>query len=384
MAALLPAFPGGATEPVPVPQLAWEACPPAPEGNAPTAGLLCATAVVPMDHARPGQGTFSLAAIKAPAREAAHRLGTLFWNPGGPSDAGTQYLPAAIGGFPDRVRDRFDIVSWDPRGMGGRTTPVVQCFDSAAAEAAFLAAGPRSLPVTPEEFAADAATRIALNAACIARNGDLLAHVSTADNARYLDLLRRAVGEARLSYYGTFLGATYAKLFPDRLRAMVLDGAVDPAAWAGDAGQDLALGTFLRVGSDRGSRATVGAFLDECGKVDASAFGFSARSPEATRRTWRALLERTRPGLSFGGVTLDGRDVISHVQGSISLIDPLPGFGRFPGWAAVGDFLRQVREASEAPPAASAPTPPRPRPTPPRPRPTRPRPTSPAPAGSCR
>ncbi|WP_165982434.1 alpha/beta hydrolase [Dankookia rubra] len=343
---------------MPVPTLAWEACPPAPAGSAPTDAFLCATAVVPMDHAKPGHGIFSLAVIRHPARDGARRLGTLFWNPGGPSDAGTQYLPAAIGGFPERVRDRFDIISWDPRGMGGRTTPVVQCFDSAEAEAAFLDARLQSLAVTPEELAADAAARTALNAACIARNGDLLAHVSTADNARDLDLLRQAVGEERMNYYGTsygtFLGATYANLFPDRLRAMVLDGAVAPAAWAGDAGEDLSLSTFIRLGSDRGSRATVRAFLDECGRVDATACAFSAGSPEATRRKWRDLLERARSGLVVEGQPIDDRDITVYVQSSIYLIDPLPGFGRFPGWAAVADFLQKAAEAGEAATAAAA------------------------------
>ena len=100
-----------------VPGLDWAPCPPAAEGAAPTDGFRCATATVPMDHARPDGPTVALAVIRAPARDPAARIGTLFWNPGGPGDSGTAYLPAAIGGFPDRVRDRFDIVSWDPRGM---------------------------------------------------------------------------------------------------------------------------------------------------------------------------------------------------------------------------------------------------------------------------
>ncbi len=344
------------------PGLDWGPCPPAAEGAAPTGAFRCATATVPMDHARPDGPTVALAVIRAPARDPAARIGTLFWNPGGPGDSGTAYLPAAIGGFPDRVRDRFDIVSWDPRGMGGGTTPAVQCFDSAAAEAAFLDAHlSASLPATPAEVAADSAGRAALGAACVARTGDLLAHVSTADSARDLDLLRQAVGEDLLSYYGTsygtYLGATYLNMFPDRVRAAVLDGAVTPSAWAGGPGQDLTLGTFLRIGSDFGGDATIRAFLDQCGAVASSACAFSAGSPEATRAKWHALLTRARGGLSLEGQRIDDRDILAYVGGSLYTVAPLPGFGRFPGWPAVAEFLEALSHAPAAGPASAAPAP---------------------------
>lgn len=125
-----------------MPTITWAACPPAAQGSASTQGLQCATAKVPMDYDEPGAGSFELALIKHPAGDQANRIGTLFWNPGGPSDAGTQYLPASIDGFPSQVQQRFDIVSWDPRGVGGRTTPVVECFDSEDDEGEFLSKGP--------------------------------------------------------------------------------------------------------------------------------------------------------------------------------------------------------------------------------------------------
>jgi pimeloyl-ACP methyl ester carboxylesterase len=334
---------------VPVPTLNWAACPPAPEGSASTDGLLCTSAVVPMDYAQPGNGTFTLAVIKHPANNSATRIGSVFWNPGGPSDSGTQYLPAAINGFPQRVRDQFDIISWDPRGMGGNTTPVVQCFDNAADEQAFLSSWPPDIPVSSTELAADAANRTALNTACIGQAGALLSHVSTADNARDLDLLRQAVGEATMNYYGTsygtFLGATYVNMFPDRVRSAVLDGAVSPLAWAGNEGEDLALSTFIRLGSDLGAAVTVKAFLDQCGSVDATACSFSAGSPAATRAKWRTLLARARNGVTVDGQPIDNRGIIVYVQGSIYLVDPLPGFGRFPGYVAVAEFLEAVWQA---------------------------------------
>ncbi len=342
-----------------VPVLEWKACPTAAEGMASADGMLCASAAVPMDYSNPAGPTFALALIKAPARSAIDRIGTLFWNPGGPSDSGTAYLPAAIGGFPERVRDRFDIVSWDPRGMGGRTTPVVQCFDSAEAEAAFLEANlPDGLPVTQEELAANAAGRTAFSGACVAKNGDLLAHVSTADNARDLDLLRQAVGEETLSYYGTsygtFLGATYVNMFPERVRAAVLDGAISPAAWAGGPGEDISLSTFIRVGSDFGSASTIRAFMDQCGAVDTTACAFSAGSPAVTREKWNALLKRADAGLSVDGETVDRGDVLTYVSSSIYTVEPVPGFGRFPGWIEVAQFLEELWQGSAAsPPTAS-------------------------------
>jgi pimeloyl-ACP methyl ester carboxylesterase len=307
---------------------------------------------VPIDYAQPRSGTFTLAVIKHPAGDGTNRIGTVFWNPGGPSDSGTQYLPASINGFPQPVRDRFDIVSWDPRGMGGGSTPVVQCFDTAADEAAFLDAHLQSLAVTPTELAADADARTALNTACIERNGTLLSHVSTADNARDLDLLRQAVGEATMNYYGTsygtFLGATYVNMFPDRVRSAVLDGAISPSAWAGNAGEDLTLSTFIRLGSDLGSEVTVKAFIDRCGAVDATACAFSAGSPHATQVKWHKLLARAKRGLTVEGQPIDNAGIIVYVQSSIYLVDALPGFGRFPGWAAVAGFLQAAWEASES------------------------------------
>ncbi len=349
-----------AADAVPVPTLNWAACPPAPEGSASTDGFLCASAVVPMDYAQPGNGsTFTLAVIKHPAASTAARIGTVFWNPGGPSDSGTQYLPASINGFPQAVREQFDIISWDPRGMGGATTPVVQCFDNAADEAAFLSTWPPDIPVTPTEFATDATNRTALNTACINQAGALLSHVPTADNARDLDLLRQAVGEPMMNYYGTsygtFLGATYINMFPDRIRSAVLDGAISPSAWAGNEGENLSLSTFIRLGSDLGSAVTVKAFLDQCGSVDPTACAFSAGSPAATQAKWRTLLARAKQGLTVDGQPIDNRGIIVFVQSSIYLVDPLPGFGRFPGWTAVAEFLQAAWQASESGPAGADP-----------------------------
>jgi pimeloyl-ACP methyl ester carboxylesterase len=313
-----------------------------------------------MDYSKPDGETFSLALIRYPARDQVRRIGTVFWNPGGPSDVGTQYLPASIEGFPEQVRERFDIVSWDPRGMGGGTRPVVQCFATASQEARFLSkdTGP-AIPASVPELRAFIRRQTELHERCVRRNGDLLKHVSTADNARDLDLLRQAVGDQRLNYYGTsygtFLGATYINMFPDKVRAAVLDGAVAPGAWAGNDPDARKLTTFLRVRSDIGSRDTVAEFMRQCGAVRGTDCAFSAGTPRSTLRKYSKLLDRLKASpVTIEGEPLDDRGVRAYVQGSIYVLRPLPGFDRFPGWSAVAQFLERAWRATKARSRASA------------------------------
>ncbi|MFE3187896.1 alpha/beta hydrolase [Nocardia sp. NPDC059240] len=346
---------------IPVPTLTWQACPAATDGNATTQGFDCATAEVPIDYSNPAGGNFHLAVIRHPATDTGRRLGTLFWNPGGPSDAGTQYLPAAINGFPAEVLSRFDIVSWDPRGMGGRTTPVLQCFDSATAETQFMTgAPPQALPVTDDQMRAFVDFQQRLNTRCTAHAGDLANHVSTADNARDLDLLRQAVGDDELSYYGTsygtFLGATYLQMFPGHTRAAVLDGAIDPTAWATDT-TDPDLTTFLRARSDLGMAATFKEFLRQCGLASTTHCAFAAENPEATQAKWDELMRRTAAHpITLDGDTADNLALLTSAQSALYLTTPLPGFGRFPGWPAVGDMIQQAWQASGTNTPASTPT----------------------------
>src|SRR5262245_54880476 len=205
----------------PVPVLNWQRCAePTPQG------FDCATAQVPLDYGDPQGTTVDLAVIRHRATDPAQRLGALFFNPGGPGDAGTEDLPAWLALFPVEVRTRFDLISWDPRGVGASTA--VQCFDTPEEGLAFLAGLPTGFPVGRAEQCAWLCGYARFGQLCGARNGDLLAHVSTADSARDLERLRRAVRAPHLNYlgvsYGTLLGATYANLFPDQVRAMVLDG----------------------------------------------------------------------------------------------------------------------------------------------------------------
>src|SRR5262249_11316359 len=132
---------------------------------------------------------------------------------------------------------------------------------------------------------------------CEQRDPDLQQLISTADTARDLDQLRQTVGNQQLSYlgisYGTLLGATYANLFPDKVRAMVLDGNIDPKGWMNSGSKRKPrLGTFLRNDVDLGAAATLDQFLTLCGSTTADRCAFSARTPDATHIKFNELLRR--------------------------------------------------------------------------------------------
>ena len=181
---------------------------------------------VPLDWDRPNGRTISLALIRHLASKPDERIGTLFINPGGPGDTGVglvQRRPRRIDAFGG---GRFDVVSWDPRGTNASTR--VRCFRSQRSEARFWAGA--SIPAT-KAASEPSRARPPLGRRCGEVSGWLLPHISTADTARDLDHLRVLMGEEKLTYvglsYGTLLGQTYANLFPDRIRAMLLDGIVE-------------------------------------------------------------------------------------------------------------------------------------------------------------
>jgi pimeloyl-ACP methyl ester carboxylesterase len=217
-----------------VPQINWTACGPQ---------LECASVPVPLDWAHPGGPTITLSVARHLASRPEQRIGSLFVNPGGPGDTGVGYVAERGEALDALTQGRFDIVGWDIRGGAGGSAPVT-CFADAGERASFWEDLP--IPTTRAEERRYLAKTIALAQRCGERNGELLAHISTADTARDLDHLRRLVGDRRLTYfgesYGTLIGQTYANLFPHRVRAMALDGVVDPVAAAASTEAVLASG----------------------------------------------------------------------------------------------------------------------------------------------
>jgi pimeloyl-ACP methyl ester carboxylesterase len=217
---------------VPVPGLSWAACGTAAAGTA--AGVQCATAALPMDYQQPQGTQVQIAVARVPAREPTQRIGSLFFNFGGPGAPAVNYLQTAGAGIFSALNARFDIVAFDPRGVG-QSAPSIDCRVNQETEG--LVPRPAPTPIGLDAAALVARAQRYVDS-CLANNGEILRHVSTANVARDMDALRAAVGDTRLSYlgfsYGTFLGATYAALFPDRYRALVLDGPVDPESWIHD------------------------------------------------------------------------------------------------------------------------------------------------------
>ena len=182
---------------------------------------------MPLDWDRPNGRTISLAVIRHLASKPDERIGTLFINPGGPGDTGVGLVQGDPEGIDAFGGGRFDVVSWDPRGTNASTR--VLCFRDQRSRGALLGRRSRSPP--PSRLGALRAQDRRLARRCGEVSGWLLPHISTADTARDLDHLRVLLGEEKLTYvglsYGTYLGQTYANMFPDRVRAMLLDGIVD-------------------------------------------------------------------------------------------------------------------------------------------------------------
>ncbi|OZM77471.1 alpha/beta hydrolase [Pseudonocardia sp. MH-G8] len=187
----------------------------------------CATLEVPLDHDDPRGERIDLVISRIPAADPATRRGTLLLVPGGPGEPGLSDPTTAARSLPPEVLDAYDLVSFDPRGVA-KSSPI-SC-DLAGEDLSLVKL--RSWPGADGEIAENAATAQRLADACAAHGGPLLDEISTANEARDIDHIRRALGEARISLwgvsYGTYAGAVYAQLFPERTDRVVLDSVDDP------------------------------------------------------------------------------------------------------------------------------------------------------------
>ncbi|HEY5199605.1 MAG TPA: alpha/beta hydrolase [Acidothermaceae bacterium] len=261
--------------------LAWKPC----------VGLYCAMLTVPIDYAHPSAGAIQLAV----SRELTTRkpnLGEVVVNPGGPGASGIQFLDSAAGFVRTQLGNEFDVVSFDPRGVGSSVP--IRCLSSVQLDqwVAFEAD-----PQSPSAVAEQDQLAKGFAAGCQAKAGALLAHVSTVDTARDLDVLRAVLGETKLTYmgfsYGTFLGAIYAQMFPQNVRALVLDGAVDPAASAVELDQVQAQGFEVALKS----------WIANCVTSAKCPVGTSAATAEQHLDAWLATL-RSAPIAASNGRTL--------------------------------------------------------------------------------
>ncbi|WP_306356077.1 MULTISPECIES: alpha/beta hydrolase [unclassified Nocardia] len=266
-------------------------------------GFECASAAVPLDYHRPRDEGIELAVIKLPAADPNARIGTLFVNFGGPGASGVDRLRERARWpwlFSAELRARFDIVSWDPRAVA--RSAAARCFPNTDAQLAFLGAFP-AMPGDPAGEAEFYSYNREFAERCARSAGPILRHASTANTARDLELLRRAVGDPRLTYhgisYGTLLGATYANMFPGRVRAMAFDGSMDfQGSVTGHGTQGTTMPLDARQDVATGIAETFDAFLRQCAQAGPNC-AFSAGFPGLK---WRLIAERAR----FAPIQLNG------------------------------------------------------------------------------
>jgi pimeloyl-ACP methyl ester carboxylesterase len=228
----------------------WAACP----DSAPESLVQCGNLEVPFDYDNPDEGSFVLYIKRRQATEPSERIGSLLVNPGGPGFGGSSLADDASYYFSETLLNRFDIIGWDPRGTG-LTTPAVDCVDSFDEYV-----GLDSPPDTPEEKQALIDASQAFNDKCEENAGTILPYISTRASAADINSIRLALGEEKISYfgfsYGSELGATWATMFPNTVRAAVFDGAVDPLSTSTEEGMAQAAGFEKQLST----------FLAQCSK----------------------------------------------------------------------------------------------------------------------
>ncbi|MFG1960058.1 alpha/beta hydrolase [Nonomuraea sp. NPDC049028] len=282
-------------------------------------GFDCAKLSVPLDYGQPNGEHIKISVVRLPAT--GDRIGSLVVNPGGPGSSGVTYARAARSIVSEEVRERFDIVGFDPRGVG-ESSPV-ECLSDSRLDA-FIDLD--TTPDTPQERAALEQGSREFAKGCQAGSGRLLPHVGTVDAARDMDGLRQALGDQKLTYlgksYGTFLGAVYADMFPGKVRALVLDGALDPAI------SRLKLNADQAMGFERALRA----YLESC--LAEGDCPFRSRTVDGALAELTELLHRTdaRP------LPADGRQAGESLA-TLGALTPLYDRG---SWPELTETFRQA------------------------------------------
>ena len=298
--------------------LPWKSC---------GGGYQCTTVTVPVDYRSPSGPSVDLAVERLPAPDRAHRIGSLVINYGGPGDPGTETLKLAGKSIPKSVRDRFDLVSFDPRGTGASRP--IDCIDDATSDRLFAEDPTPDTPADLPRFYAGTNSSVDVMKACIDRFGTWLAEVGTRNVARDMDRLRSALGDSKLTYlgysYGTVLGAVYAQMFPDRVRAMVLDSAVDLSSTPEEE----------ELGNAQGFEDALDAFLADCAAHSSCAF-HSGGDPHTALSRLQARFE--------GGLQLPTADGRKAGQGAFYLALVAALYDKQEGWPTLARALHNAQQ----------------------------------------
>jgi pimeloyl-ACP methyl ester carboxylesterase len=279
-----------------------------------------------------GGARISIAVIRLPASDRRHRIGSMFINPGGPGGSGVDFALFASFLFSQDVLARFDVVGFDPRGIYRSTQ--LRCFNSSAEWGPYFT--PFAFPSNDAEERGWIAADRFLDNACAARGGAIRDHMSTANVARDLDRLRAAVGDKQLTYvgysYGSYLGVTYANLFPSRVRALIVDGVLDPIAWATGVGRESETIPFsTRLRSDQGAQATLQEFFRLCDRGAGCAF-----APKSAKR-FAELGERLKDEpILFRDPT---GEVVFEFNYSLLIANTLGAMYGSESWPSFAEFL---------------------------------------------
>lgn len=287
----------------------------------------CARLAVPLDYAKPNDATkVSIAVLRQKA--SGNRIGSLLFNPGGPGASGMSLVASLSGDLQDSaLSQRFDLVGFDPRGVGA-STPAIHCLtdDEWAAYRADLDVDP-----SPAGVAQTEAENKQYAGQCAQRSGgnEVLANVGTRDAAKDMDILRAALGDPKLTFlgysYGTFLGTTYAEEFPHNVRAMVLDGAVNPTESATD----------RNVGQYAGFQKAFDAYAADCAKNPACPLGTDPGQATGVFQTMvRPLI--TKP-VAVGSRTLSYNDAVTGTLQALYVQDLWPALTRALSGLRAGD-----------------------------------------------
>ncbi|MFO7589926.1 MAG: alpha/beta fold hydrolase, partial [Acidimicrobiia bacterium] len=286
----------------------------------------CATLAVPLDDTVAGGPTIDLAITRAAARDPDRRIGSLVVNPGGPGAPATDFAVDFASSLPDEILDRFDIVGFDPRGVG--ESEGVDCLDDL--DPLYALDWTSTDAATRAEFVAGVQ---AIVDACVASDGALLPYLATERTARDMDRVREALGDERLTYlgfsYGTYLGALYAAQFPDRVRALVLDAAVDPSLDA----------AAVQIEQSVGFERSLELFLADCAADPECAFHHDG-DPGAAYDALRArIADRPIPAPDAPGQR-DLNTTLFDTGVTLLLYD-----GRS-SWPAIADALRVAEQGN--------------------------------------
>ncbi|UGT40328.1 alpha/beta hydrolase [Nocardia yamanashiensis] len=301
-------------------RLDWKGC---DDAVLDEAGAQCADVTVPVNYAEPQGKTMTVAISRMPSTDPAQRRGIMMGNPGGPGGPGLDQMIELSKAMTPDVRARYDLIGMDPRGIG--RSSAVNCHWPTGF-------GLRSGGNTAESYAKNVAVQSDLAARCVDAEGDRLVRINTRDTARDMDLIRGLLGENRINYfgtsYGTYLGAVYAQMFPERTDRFVLDSAVDPYRY-GPVGMVQDMGPANEAAFEQWAAFT--AARDAEYRLGAT--------PEAVRATVTALIQRAGDHpIRYGSFDLD--DQILPMVLFTKIDDPRK-------YADLATSMRQIADAAD-------------------------------------